>query len=57
MLCKITLRVSLFVLFLTISSFSVTEAMAFKCIEKPAKTDFSVEESTKSISISNGIID
>ncbi|HUX56555.1 MAG TPA: DUF6259 domain-containing protein [Bacteroidales bacterium] len=57
MFCKITLRVSLFVLFLTISSFSVTEAMAFKCIEKPAKTDFSVEETTKSISISNGIIE
>ena len=57
MFCKIILRVSLVVLFLTISSFSVTEAMAFKCIEKPAKTDFSVEETTKSISISNGIIE
>ncbi len=57
MLCKITLRVSLFVLFLTLSSYSITEAMVFNSIDKPAKTDFSVEETTKDISISNGIIE
>ena len=57
MFCKITLRVSLFVLFLTISSFSVTEATAFKSIEKSDKADFTVEETTKGISISNGIIE
>jgi hypothetical protein len=57
MFCKITLRVSLFVLFLTISSFSVTETSAFNSIEKSGKADFTVEETGKGISISNGIIE
>lgn len=57
MFCKITLRFSLFVLFLTISSFSITETTAFKSIEKSDKADFTVEETKKDISISNGIIE
>jgi hypothetical protein len=57
MFCKITLRFSLFVLFLTISSFSLPETTAFKSIEKSDKADFTIEETTKDISISNGIIE
>ena len=57
MFCKVTIRVNLFLLFLTISSFSVTEPMAFNSIEKSCKADFTVEETGKGISISNGIIE
>jgi hypothetical protein len=39
-----------------ISSFSATEAMAFKRMETSAKKDFSIEETTKGISITNGVI-
>jgi len=57
MFCKITLRFSLFLLFLTISSFSITEAKAFKSIEEAKKAEFTVKETTKDILISNGIIE
>jgi hypothetical protein len=57
MFCKITIRVSLLVLFLTISSFSVTKATVFNSIERSGKADFTVEETGKGISISNGIIE
>ncbi len=57
MFYKITLRISLFMLFLTLLSFSVTEAMVFNSIEKSGKSDFTVEETGKDISISNGIIE
>lgn len=53
---KITFPLKFFVFLLIISFFSVTETMAFKYTEKTVAPDFSIEETTNGISISNGII-
>ena len=53
---KITYPTIVFVSLLIISFLSDTEAKAFKYIENPDKLNFSVEETTNGISISNGII-